>query len=126
MNQQESIKMTLQQKQSVFAKNVAILINHIYDNGHCVTFADAYRSPEAAALNAKDGKGIADSLHCKRLAIDLNLFDMGGKYLTEKSDWECFGLYWESLHPMNRWGGFFVEKYKGHIVDSNHLEMQDL
>lgn len=117
--------MTLRQKQSLFAKNVAILINHIYDMGYEVTFSDAYRSPEQAKLYAKAGKGIVDSLHCKRLAIDLNLFDSSGKWLVDKKDWEQFGLYWESLNKMNRWGGFFVEKYKGKIVDSNHFEMTD-
>lgn len=113
--------MTLQQKQATFAKNVANLIDYIFANKHSVTFADAYRSPEQAALNAKSGKGIANSLHCKRLAIDLNLFDNAGKYLTDKSDWEKFGVYWESLHPANRWGGDFKT-----LVDCVHFEMQDL
>ncbi len=113
--------MTLQQKQAIFAKNVASLIDYIFANQHSVTFSEAYRTPEQAALYAKSGKGIADSLHCKRLAIDLNLFDYAGKYLTDKSDWEKFGVYWESLHPANRWGGKFKT-----LVDSNHMEMQDL
>jgi len=113
--------MTLRQKQSIFAKNVAILINHIYDMGCEVTFADAYRSPEAAALYAKAGKGIANSLHCKRLAIDLNLFNVDGKYLQDKKDYEPFGLYWKSLNPANKWGGDFKT-----LVDCVHFEMQDL
>lgn len=113
--------MTLRQKQSLFAKNVAILINHIYDMGYEVTFADAYRSPEAAAFYAKSGKGIANSLHCKRLAIDLNLFNSDGKYLLDKKDYEPFGLYWKSLNPANKWGGDFKT-----LVDCVHFEMQDL
>jgi len=113
--------MTLQQKQAIFAKNVAILINHVYDMDYSVTFAEAYRTPEQAAIYAKEGKGIAHSLHTERLAIDLNLFDPNGKYVEDKSEWEKFGTYWKSLHEHNRWGGDFV-----HLVDSNHVEMQNL
>ena len=113
--------MTLQQKQALFAKNVASLIDYIFANQYSVTFAEAYRTPEQSALNAKEGKGIAHSLHTERLAIDLNLFDSAGKYVEDKSEWEKFGIYWESLNPANRWGGRFKT-----LVDSNHLEMQNL
>lgn len=113
--------MNLQQKQSIFAKNVASLIDYIFANKYSVTFGDAFRSPEQAALNAKAGKGVINSLHCKRLAIDLNLFNVDGKYLQDKKDYEPFGLYWKSLNPANRWGGDFKT-----LVDSNHFEMQDI
>lgn len=113
--------MTLLQKQAIFAKNASLLINYIFDNKHSVTFAEVYRTPEQAKLNEKSGKGIVDSLHCKRLAIDLNLFDSSGKYLIDKSEYEPFGVYWESLNTANRWGGRFKT-----LVDSNHFEMQDL
>jgi len=110
----------LRAKQSIFVKNVGSLIDYVYENGFELTFGDAYRSPEQAALYAKQGKGIADSLHCKRLAIDLNLFK-DGKYLTDKESYAQFGAYWKSLHPANRWGGDFKK-----LVDSVHFEMQDL
>lgn len=110
----------LRAKQSIFVKNIASLIDYVYANGFELTFGDAYRSPEQAALYAKQGKGIADSLHCKRLAIDLNLFK-DGKYLTDKESYVQFGAYWKSLHPANRWGGDFKK-----LVDSVHFEMQDL
>ena len=107
--------------QVIFTKNVSLLIDYINNSHFTVTFGECYRTPEQAALNAKNGKGITDSLHCKRLAIDLNLFALDGRYLTDKSDYERFGTYWKSLNPANRWGGDFV-----HLVDSNHFEMQDL
>ena len=114
-------KMTLQQRQSLFAWNISKLIDFINNSSHKVTFAEAWRSPEQAALYAKEGKGIVHSLHIERLAIDLNLFDDSGKYLTEKSDYERFGAYWESLNPYNRWGGNFKT-----LVDCVHFEMQNL
>jgi hypothetical protein len=112
--------MTLQEKQIIFASNVSLLLCKIFGTHlYSVTFGEAKRSPEQAAIYAKEGKGIIDSLHCKRLAIDLNLFK-DGVYLTDYADYKLFGDYWVTLHPFNRWGGSFAR------VDSDHFEMQDL
>lgn len=118
--------MTLQQKQAMFAKNVSLLIECIFDCDYSVTFGEAWRTPEQAAIYAKEGKGIAHSLHTERLAIDLNLFDSAGKYVDNKEEYEKFGTYWKSLNPANRWGGDFVTIYHGKIDDANHFEMQNL
>lgn len=110
--------MTLRQKQSLFAKLVADLIQFAYEElGYELTFAEAYRTPEQAALNAKKGSGIANSLHCDRLAIDLNLF-VDGKYCADTESHRPLGVYWEALHDGCRWGGNFRR------VDGNHYELQ--
>jgi hypothetical protein len=110
--------MSLQIKQSLFAKNVGILINYIYSLDMACTFGDAFRSIEQAELNASKGIGIKDSLHCKRLAIDLNLFDSAGNYISSISDdYKKIGSFWKNLHEGNRWGGDFKR------VDLNHFEM---
>ncbi len=111
--------MTLQEKQSVFAQNVARLIIHAGDSGSC-TIGEVLRTPEQAQIYEKEGKGIKDSLHCKKLAIDLHLFSAHGQYLTDMKSYEPLGQFWESLHPANRWGGKFKR------VDSVHFEMQDI
>ena len=111
----------LHKNQTIFTKNVALLIEYIYQKEYAATFGEAYRTPEQAQIYATEGKGIIHSLHTLRLAIDLNLFDISGNYLTDKSSYEPFGTYWKTLNPSNRWGGDFV-----HLVDSNHFEMQDL
>lgn len=108
--------MTLSQEQQEFARQVALLITYINTTGYKVTFGEALRTPEQAEIYAKQGKGIKDSLHCKSLAIDLNLFDKSGKYLTQTDDYRTFGEYWESLDPKNRWGGRFTR------ADGNHFE----
>jgi len=108
--------------QSEFAGDVARLIIYIHDNAFMCSLGEAYRTPEQAEIYAKSGKGIKDSLHIQRLAIDINLFDQHGMLITNSNDYEQFGKYWESLNPRNRWGGYFVSKYGGKIVDGNHFE----
>jgi len=112
--------MRLSEKQAIFTRNVAMLIEYINKLGYECTFGDAYRTPEQAELYEKQGKGIKNSLHCKRLAIDLNLFK-DGSYLTDVASYKPFGDFWKTLHSYNRWGGDFPK-----LVDANHFEMQDL
>ncbi len=114
--------MTLSEHQQIFAQHVAQMIIFMYgQTNYKCTFGEAYRTPEQAALYAKEGKGILKSLHCDRLAIDLNLF-LDGKYLTNYNSYEHFGAYWEGMDKNNRWGGYFVSKYGGKIVDPGHFE----
>ena len=113
--------MKLSAEQELFAINVSKLIDYIYVQGYACTFGEAFRTPEQAAIYAKEGKGIEDSLHCKRLAIDLNIFDGSGTYLSDTESYKPFGDYWVTLHPNNRWGGSFK-----HRPDGNHFQMQDL
>ena len=98
--------MTLRQKQSIFARHVACLILQAEHLGYEVTFAEAYRTPEQAAANARRGTGIKNSLHTQRLAIDLNLF-RDGKYLSSTEAHRPLGEWWEKQHELARWGGRF-------------------
>lgn len=98
--------MTLGEKQRAFSRFVGILISHAYSVGLEVTFGDAYRSPEQAALNAARGVGITNSLHRDRLAVDLNLF-VNGQYSERPEDYLPLGEFWESLSPDLAWGGRF-------------------
>ncbi|EFL5592385.1 M15 family metallopeptidase, partial [Escherichia coli] len=71
--------MKLSEKQQLFAVMIADLIHWAQEHGYRLTFGEAYRTPEQAALNAKSGKGIRNSLHTLRLAVDFNLF-INGEY----------------------------------------------
>lgn len=106
----------LSNQQQAHSRNVAKLIEYIYAQGYSCSLGEAWRSPEQAALYAKEGKGIVDSLHCDRLAIDLNLFSPSGVFLSNVADYSSFGAYWETLDPHNRWGGRFKR------VDADHFE----
>lgn len=101
--------MTLRQKQSVFVVLVADLIRHAAALDYDLTFGDAYRSPAEAARLAKAGKGIKASLHCQRLAIDLNLFK-DGHFLTSTEAHRPLGEWWERQSTATYqccWGGRF-------------------
>lgn len=106
--------MTLRQKQSLFVITLATLLQRLYEQGYEVTFGETWRPPEMAALYAAQGKGIAKSLHCDRLAADLNLF-RGGMLLTHPDDYAEAGAIWTSLHPLARWGGAFRNKDAVHF-----------
>jgi hypothetical protein len=110
--------MTLREKQSLFVRLVGLLIQEAYDRGYELTFGEAWRTLEQARLNASrlgPGKGITNSLHIDRLAIDLNLFKEG-IFLASTEDHRPLGEWWEKLHPLCRWGGRFN--------DGNHYSIE--
>jgi len=112
--------MTLQEKQAVFCRLVASLIHEAWNRGYTLTFGETWRPPETAALYAKQGKGIKNSLHTQRLAVDFNLF-RDGKWLKKSEDFEGLGLFWESLSTPGAkctWGGRFKS------VDSTHFSIE--
>lgn len=112
--------MKLREQQSLFCKHVGKLIAFAYEQGYELTFGDAYRSPEQAALNAKSGAGISNSLHTQRLAIDLLLFK-DGVYLTDSAAYKPLGDFWKALDPVNRWGGDFRDANGRPKPDGNHF-----
>ncbi|EMK7397435.1 M15 family peptidase, partial [Escherichia coli] len=82
--------MKLSEKQQLFAVMIADLIHWAQEHGYRLTFGEAYRTPEQAALNAKTGKGIRNSLHTLRLAVDFNLF-INGEYQTDTDAYRPLG-----------------------------------
>lgn len=98
--------MTLRETQSHFAQLIPRLIDKAYELGFAVTLGEAYRSLEEAARLAAEGKGIANSLHTQRLAIDLNLF-RDGKYMSSTAAHHALGEWWESQG--GAWGGRFKD-----------------
>lgn len=111
--------MKLSNEQFIFSDNVWKLLKHVYDKGYSCSLGEAYRTPEQAAVYASQGKGIKDSLHCKRLAIDLNLFSPEGVFLTTVADHKFLGDYWKTLHHLNGWGGDWT------TGDANHYQMKE-
>lgn len=107
--------MTLSEKQQKFTVMIGQLIARAAELGCGLTFGEAYRTPEQAQLNAKSGKGIANSLHTQRLAVDFNLF-VNGQYQTDSVAYRQLGEFWESIG--GSWGGRFSKP------DGNHFSLE--
>lgn len=97
--------MTLKETQFLFARLIPKLLIKMQET-HEVTFGDFW---------AKTGH-MNNSNHYVRLAADLNLFTKEGTYLDSGEEHKPFGEYWESLHPLCRWGGRFS--------DANHYSLE--
>jgi hypothetical protein len=110
--------MDLLKYQITFTQNIIKLLDWCFKHDLIVTMGEVFRTQEQAEIYAKQGKGIVNSLHCKRLAIDLNLFDLDGNYLGEPKHYKPAGEYWKSLHPDDRWGGDWTKR-----IDPYHFEM---
>lgn len=108
--------LSLRQKQSIFAFLVARLLIKMNEMGYEFTLGEAWRPPEEAERLAKLGVGIKNSLHIKKLAIDINLFK-DGRYLSASEDHKELGKWWERQHTLCRWGGRWD--------DGNHYELTE-
>jgi hypothetical protein len=81
-----------------------------------ITDGEAWRPQITALAYAKQGIGIANSLHIQRLARDKN-FILNGKYTGNPADYKEAGEIWEAIGPSfgldTAWGGRFN--------DANHF-----
>lgn len=104
--------MTLIEKQQKFVELISKFELALIAQGYGVTDGEAWRSPETCELYAKDGRGIANSLHPMRLARDLNLFKDGAQLKTFY-DYLPAGMLWESYSTQDyvcSWGGRFLRQ----------------
>lgn len=109
-------------KQRKFVRLLVELLSWALAQGYHIRLGEAWRSPEQAARNAARGVGIANSLHCERLAIDLLISD-GTRELITVDEVRPLGEYWKSLDPDARWGGDFVGRTAG---DVGHFSLSHL
>lgn len=121
--------MTLSDKQDIFLGNQAALIDYIRNVLKLkVTATWLGRNKDIQAQLVK--KGLSKTMksnHLTNTAIDLNIFiknrilNLYKKDDLTKDEWITLakiGVFWENLHPSNRWGGFFESFY-----DPGHFEM---
>jgi len=103
-------------EQANFLLDVCLLINKATELGFQVTAGELYRTPEQQEIYVKTGRSrTMNSLHLQRRAVDLNFF-WQGKLCYDKTVLAPLGAYWESLHPLNSWGGNGVK-----LVDTPHF-----
>jgi len=83
----------------------------MFRRGYEVTLGEAYR---------RKGVGWKNSLHRKRLAVDINLF-LNGRYLRSTKAHQVFGAWWEKQGKKKdlplAWGGRFNKP------DGNHYSL---
>ena len=101
----EDEDMTRREKRCLFTRNLAKLIEFIFQQGY------------EAAIDRDGLKHMKNSLHYDGLAKDIILYK-DGNYLVVSSEYHFAGEYWKSLHALNRWGGDFPG-------DGNHFSMED-
>jgi hypothetical protein len=106
---------TLREKQSRFTLMIGALIVWAFDHGYELTFGEAHRPQELADLYATKGKGISNSLHILRLAVDFNLF-INGRWQTTTEAFRPLGQKWKELG--GTWGGDFKKP------DGNHFSLE--
>ena len=98
--------MTLGQKQQEFAKCLAGFIQWIYQQGWSVRMGEVYRPPFTAAEYARQGKGIKNSVHTKKLAADLFLV-IEGQQTWDNEDYAVLAEKWITMHHFARAGHYF-------------------
>ena len=103
-------------EQASFLLDVTRLIQKATELGFIITAGELYRTPEQQEIYVKTGRSkTMNSLHLQRRAVDLNFF-WEGKLTYDKNILAPLGAYWESLHPLNSWGGNGVK-----LVDTPHF-----
>lgn len=126
--------MTRSDHQFEFLKDILLLINYAVGLGFKVTAEEFTRTKAQQRIYVASGRSKTMwSNHLRKLAGDLNFFFI----INGKEVWinglsggeavkilEPLGKYWESLHPLNRWGGNFDLDWtrKDPWVDVPHFE----
>lgn len=109
--------MTITDHQWQFLQHVSELIRFAALKGIKLTGGEMYRPPEMQEIYFKKGLSKTKSgNHPKRLAVDFNFF-IDNTLMYEHELITELGQYWESLSPLNRWGGAFKN-----FKDTPHFE----
>jgi len=112
--------MKLSDQQFEFAKDCVLLELWMINHGYKFTYGEAWRPDEMQKIYYEQGKSKIKERggpHGYRLARDYNIW-VNGKLTYAKEILQPIGDFWESLNPLNRWGG----NYKGDFIDTPHFE----
>ncbi len=100
--------MSVGKKQELLAMSLPVLLNLMFLRGYTPRIGEVERARPLP-------HGHPNSLHHRRLAVDLHLV-RNGYYMQESEDHAAFGEFWETLSPIHAWGG--------HFDDGNHYSIR--
>jgi len=93
--------MDLGQHQEAFSHDIVSLAMKAFSLGYEIRWGEVERPIEMQQLYVKTGRSkTMNSMHIKKCAADLHFFKDGVLCYPEE-----LGTYWESLNPLNQWGG---------------------
>jgi len=114
--------MRLGQHQEAFSRDVCKLMLRGFELGYDLRGGEWMRSPEQQALYVQTGASkTMNSMHLKKCAVDLHWVKDGAICYPEE-----LGRFWESLSPLNRYGGNFDKDWAkaDSFKDAPHYERQ--
>ena len=114
--------MKLSDQQFEFAKDCILLELWMFNQEYKFTYGEAWRPDEMQKIYYEQGKSKIKERgpHGNRLARDYNIF-INDKLTYSKENLQSIGDFWESLDPLNRWGGNFKS-----FVDTSHFEREKI
>jgi hypothetical protein len=87
--------------QEAFSADLMKLLIEAHRLGFGVRIGEVWRTPEQQKIYVDTGRSkTLNSMHIKKCAADLH-FTRGGTLVYP----EQLGRFWESLSPLNKWGG---------------------
>lgn len=93
--------MTLGQHQEAFARDFVKLLSKAHSLGYETRIGEVERTVAQQELYIKQGKSkTMNSLHLKKCAADVHFTKDGVICYPQE-----LGNFWESLNPINQWGG---------------------
>ena len=95
--------MTLGQHQEKFSRNLVMLLMEAHRLGYEVRIGEVERTVEQQQIYVRTGRSkTMNSIHLKKCAADLHFTKAGALVYPDE-----LGRYWETLDPLNQWGGFW-------------------
>lgn len=116
--------MTLFEHQQVFTKHFTMLVMKALELEFKTVIAEVQRPVEMQKIYVQTKRSMTmKSMHLQKCAGDLVMVKDGK--ICSREDVKPLGDYWESLDPLNRWGGSWrglVEAGKSSFIDTPHFE----
>jgi hypothetical protein len=113
--QPEQEPVLLSAKRALFTQDLATLLTYMLCHGYRAGIGEVLRPPEVASLYAAEGVGICKSEHINGLAADLEIWDVAGRPMRDRLEWEKLGDWWKAMHRDNHWGGDFESRDYRHF-----------